>query len=372
MTEIRAAVLVDGQQELALQALSIEEPREGEVLVRVVATGICHTDMVLRDAGITGRPVVLGHEGAGVVERLGAGVTGFAVGDRVAISFAHCGACKHCEQDKPSYCELFFPLNYVAGRGDGSHSLSLDGQPVGSHIFGQSSFASYSVCPASNLVKVPEGFPLELAGPFGCGFQTGAGTVLNALQVPNGASIAVLGAGAVGLAAVAAAANIAGAGTVIAVDIHPERLQVATEVGATHTLDGRASDLDEQVRTICPGGVEFVIDTTARTAFVERWLPLMSLRGTLALVASYPQEDSFSFNAVTMMISGKRIIGVMEGDTDVQTFIPALMRHHIEGRFPMDKLVRYYDFADFNQAIHDAESGKTIKAVVRMPHPASE
>ncbi len=367
MTSIRAAVLWPGAEELSLEQLEIEEPREGEVLVKIVATGICHTDTVLRTAGILQPPAVLGHEGAGIVEKLGPGVTGFAVGDRVAISFAHCGSCKHCEQDLPGYCEQFFPLNYMGNRLDGSCGLKQGEQVVRSHVFGQSSFASHSLCPVSNLVKVPDDFPLELAGPFGCGFQTGAGAILNSLQVPAGASVAVLGAGAVGLAAVAAAALIAGAGTVIAVDIHASRLQVAAEVGATHTLNGADSDLAEQLMAICPGGVDYVLDTTGKTSFVSQWVPLLAMRGTLGLVASYPMAEDLAFNAVTFMISGKKVQGIMEGDSDIQGFIPQLMAHHTAGRFPVDKLVRYYDFDDINAAVAAAERGETIKAILRMP-----
>ncbi|MFV8817893.1 NAD(P)-dependent alcohol dehydrogenase [Haliea sp. E17] len=367
MKEIQAAVLWPGKRDLALEQLAIEAPREGEVLVRVVATGICHTDMVLRDAGITPRPVVLGHEGAGVVEEVGPGVSGFAAGDRVAISFAACGSCRHCEQDVPGYCEQFFPLNFFGARLDGSCGLEKDGEKVHSHVFGQSSFASHCLCPAASLVKVEEDFPLELAGPFGCGFQTGAGAVLNSLKVPAGASIAVLGAGAVGLAAVAAARHIAGAATVIAVDIHQERLEVAAAVGASHSLVGTADDLQEQVMAASPGGVDYVIDTTGKTAFAERWVPLLAARGTLALVASYPPEDAFSFNTVSLMTSGKKIVGVMEGDSDIVNFIPSLMAHFQAGRFPVDKLVRFYDLAEINQAIEDSERGATIKAIVRMP-----
>lgn len=367
MKDVRAAVLRPDSQALALETLSIEEPRAGEVLVRIVATGICHTDMVLRDAGITQRPVVLGHEGAGIVAKLGEGVSGFAVGDRVAISFASCGACKHCTNDAPAYCEQFFPLNFFGSRSDGSCGLASGEEQIHSHVFGQSSFATYSLCPASNLVKVDDDFPLELAGPFGCGFQTGAGAVLNSLQVPEGASLAVLGAGAVGLAAVAAARHIAGAGTVIAVDLHQERLDIAEQVGASHVINSGESDFAEALQAACPGGVDYVIDTTGKAAFAAQWVALLAPRGTLVLVASYPPEDMFAFNAVGLMTSGKKIQGVMEGDSDLKRFIPHLMAQFKAGKFPVDKLVRYYDFEDINQAVADSESGRTIKAIVRMP-----
>ncbi|TGD70389.1 NAD(P)-dependent alcohol dehydrogenase, partial [Mangrovimicrobium sediminis] len=273
--------------------------------------------------------------------------------------------CPCCARGAPAYCEQFFPLNFVGGRSDGSSGLSHDGAPVLSHFFGQSSFASHSLCAASALVRVPADFPLELAGPFGCGFQTGAGAVLNSLQVRPGSSVAVLGAGAVGLAAVCAAKHIAGATTVIAVDVQAGRLDVARELGASHALDA-GGDIETALRAICPRGVDYAIDTTGRIAVAEQWVGLLAAQGTLGLLASYGATDTLGVNAIGLMTAGKRIQGVMEGDSDIQTFIPQLMAHYQAGRFPVDRLVSYYDFEDINAAIAAAEGGTAIKAVLRM------
>lgn len=367
MKEVRAAVLWPGEPAFRLESLQLEEPRAGEVLVRIAATGICHTDMVMRDAKVTPRPIVLGHEGAGVVEQLGPGVGDLQVGDHVALSFASCGDCPSCHRAAPAYCDQFFNRNYLGCRADGSVSLSRAGQPVHSHFFGQSSFATHVVCARNSLVRVDDSLPLELVGPFGCGFQAGAGAVLNSFRVSRGASVMVLGSGAVGLAAVMAAAQIAGAATVIAVDRQEARLAVAREVGATHVINSDAGDFAAAVRAVAGAGVDFVIDTTGHIPLVESCPALLAPQGTLGLVAAYRLGSTMTFDLLNLMTGGRRIQGVMEGDTDIGTFIPALLEHYRQGRFPVDRLVRYYDFEQINAAIEASERGEVIKAVVRMP-----
>jgi aryl-alcohol dehydrogenase len=367
MTQAQAAVLRADINTFSIETVDLEDPRQGEVLVKIVATGICHSDMVLRDAKITKRPIVLGHEGAGIVTRVGAGVCEFKAGDRVAMSFAACGSCPSCQTSAPAYCAQFFPLNYFGSRLDGSTSISNAGERIGSHIFGQSSFATYAVCPAQNLVKVDDDISLEIAGPFGCGFQTGAGSVLNSLSVPRGASVMVLGAGAVGLSAVMAAAHIASAATVIAVDLHDTRLNLAMSVGASHKINGGAEHLEELVKAICPAGVDYIIDTTAYVPLAQRCVNLLASQGTMALVAAYPLDVKFNFDVSMFMATGRKIQGVMEGDSDIKEFIPRLLEHYKQGRFPVDRIIKYYDFADINQAIKDSERGTTIKAIIKMP-----
>jgi len=362
----QAAVLWPDRKDFSIESVVIEDPRPGEVLVKVVASGICHTDLVLRDMGVTARPVVLGHEGSGIVEKVGEGVTEFKAGDRVGMSFASCGECPSCRKNALAYCHEFFPLNFMGNRRDGSSSLSKNSQKIGSHVFGQSSFATRAICSPRNLVKVDDSVPLELVGPFGCGLQTGAGAVLNSLKVQKGASVMVLGAGVVGLAAVMAAANIAEANRVIAVDLHAARLEVASSVGATHVVSSASGDLAKQIREICPAGVDYIFDTTGHLPLVEECIELLAIQGTLGMIASYAPGKRLSFDAVMFMITGKKIQGVVEGDSDIKTFIPQLLDYYKRGLFPIEKIVRFYDLADINQAVEDAERGETIKAVVRM------
>jgi aryl-alcohol dehydrogenase len=240
---IRAAVLREPGRPLRIEKLEMEGPREDEVLVRLVASGICHTDIDFCDSGGVG-PAVLGHEGAGVVERLGKSVKGVRVGDHVVLSYQSCGQCRACRGDQPADCQRFYEANFGFQRLDGSKALESSG--VRGHFFGQSSFATHTLATMRNLVKVPRTLPLELLAPLGCGLQTGAGTVMNSLAVKAGSSIAVFGAGAVGLAAVMAA-RIVGARTIIAVDIKPLRLKLALQLGATHTINNRRGDLAQSL-----------------------------------------------------------------------------------------------------------------------------
>ncbi|HEY0276477.1 MAG TPA: alcohol dehydrogenase catalytic domain-containing protein, partial [Paenirhodobacter sp.] len=230
---IRAAVVRDAGGPFILEEARLDAPRRGEVLVRVVATGMCHTDMVIRDQLYpVPLPIVLGHEGSGVIEALGDGVEGLEPGDHVVMTFLPCGRCRACLEGAPASCENFNAHNFAGARTDGSHACSeSDDHPINDRFFGQSSFATHAIADARNVVKVRKDAPLELLGPLGCGIQTGAGAVLNALPVGAGSSFVVFGAGAVGLSAVMAA-RVAGATTIIAVDLVASRLDLALEIGA--------------------------------------------------------------------------------------------------------------------------------------------
>lgn len=367
MNMAQAAVLWPGAKDLAIETLEIDNPRADEVLVKVIASGICHTDMVMRDQGVpTPQPVVLGHEGAGIVEKVGDQVSAFKPGDRVAMSFATCGSCPSCAKAAPAYCYEFFPLNFFGIRSDGSTSLRKRDRAIHSHIFGQSSFSSHVVCSQRNLVKVPDAVPLEIAGPFGCGFQTGAGAVLNSIKVAEGSSVLVLGAGAVGMSAVMAAAYIAKAKTVITADLNPERLALAKTIGGTHTVLGNDADFAEKIRQICPNGVDTIIDTTGFLPLVEPCVHLLAPKGTLGLVAAYRADAKLTLDVMPFMSTGKKVQGIVEGDTDITTFIPQLLHYYKQGLFPVEKLITYFDFADINDAIEQSETGKVIKAIVRM------
>lgn len=364
--QITAAVTRSPSGPFSLETLEIEPPRAGEVLVRVVATGVCHTDMVMRDQHLpTPQPVVLGHEGAGVVERVGPGVTKVAVGDHVVMTFNSCGRCSACSDHAPTYCHEFFPRNFIGAREDGSSGLSRDGEVIHANIFGQSSFATFSLCHERNAVKVDKAAPLERLGPLGCGVMTGAGTVMNALKVPAGRSLAVFGAGVVGLSAVLAAKAI-GAGPIIAVDINPERLALALELGADHALDGAEGGVVEKIQAITGTGAHFSLDTTANLTVMRQAVDCLGARGVCGLVGASRMGDELALDAVSVMSGGKVVRGVVEGDADPDVFIPELIALHQAGRFPFDRLVRFYPLSDINQAVADAEFGRVIKPVVRM------
>jgi aryl-alcohol dehydrogenase len=334
----------------------MEGPRPDELLVRLVGSGICRTDIDLCDYGAgVADAVVLGHEGAGVVELVGGRVEGFKPGDHVVLSYQSCGQCPPCLAGRPSGCRRFYELNFGFQRLDGSNALARSG--VRGHFFGQSSFATYALATARNLVPVAKDLPLEMLAPLGCGLQTGAGTVMNSLGVRAGTSIAVFGTGSVGLAAIMAA-RIVGADPIIGVDIRPKRLQLALELGATHAMDSRRGRIAGRIARITGRGVDYVVETTGSPEMQQIAIDALNPKGTVALLTGEPGTDGLS--------EGRRTLGIIQGDAVPQRFIPELIALHRAGRFPFDRLLRYYEFDGINQAMADARRGRTIKPVLRM------
>lgn len=367
--QIRAAVNRIAGEPPVIEDVLIDDPREGEVRIAIRAVGVCHTDMVMRDGHVpVPRPMVLGHEGAGVVEQVGPGVTGLQPGDHAILSFDSCGHCVSCRDDAPAYCHNWFPMNFGGGRADGSTALQTrDGTPIHSHVFGQSSFATHAIVHERNAVKVDKALPLELLGPLGCGIQTGAGSVLNVLKPRPGSSLAVIGTGAVGISAIMAA-RIAGASTIVALDLNADRVQLARQLGATHGFKADDAGMaDHAAAAGCPAGFDYILDTTGSPAVCNAAIPALAPRGELALVGAYPPGVPVEADASFMMSGGRVVRGIVEGGADPQTFIPELIAHYQAGRFPFDRLVRYFDFADIAAAIEAGESGKVIKPIVRMP-----
>jgi aryl-alcohol dehydrogenase len=354
---VRAAVLRRRGAPLQLEVLALEAPRADEVRVRLVACGICRTDVDLCDEWrAADGAVVLGHEGAGVVEQVGAQVRAVRRGDHVVLSYQSCGRCGPCRAGRPAACRRFEIANFGFQRLDGSNAL---GGGVRGHFFGQSSFATHALATERNIVRVSKRLPLALLAPLGCGLQTGAGTILNSLGVPRGASVAIFGTGAVGLAAVMAA-RIAGAAPIIGIDIVPKRLRLARELGAAHTIDSRRADVAARVRAIA-GAVDYALEITGDPALGRLALALLTPRGTLALIATPDAAPARSH--------GRKVLGIAEGDAVPQQFIPRLIRLWQAGRFPFDRLVRFYPFERINQALTDLRRGTTIKPVLRISDP---
>jgi aryl-alcohol dehydrogenase len=363
MVSARAAVLRSTDTPFSFEEVTVGAPEPDELLVRIVATGLCHTDLAVVHGHLPSPfPVVLGHEGAGVVEAVGDAVRDFAVGDHVALSFAACGHCANCRAGRPAYCLDFMAQNFGGAREDGSLTLSSESGEIHGSFFGQSSFASYALVAARNAVKVPESADLNLVGPLGCGIQTGAGTVLNALRLPAGSSIVVSGAGAVGLSAVMAA-KAAGAATIIAVDVLKERLETALELGATHAVDGSTEDTVARILELTDGtGAEYAVDTTAVPAVVSSILTATRFGATVALLGVGKPDAALPLG----LTSGKTILGVVEGDAVPQSFIPRLLAMQAAGEFPFERLIATYPFEDLDKAIADTQSGAAVKAVLTM------
>ncbi|SER30951.1 NAD(P)-dependent alcohol dehydrogenase [Sphingobium sp. YR768] len=364
---VRAAVVREKGGEFLLENVRLGAPKPTEVLVRVVASGVCHTDMVVRNQDFTAPlPMILGHEGSGVVEAIGSDVTTIAPGDHVVMTYMSCGLCDTCESGHPAHCEHMGPLNFGGGRLDGTSSATDEhDHPVHDHFFGQSAFAEYALANERNVVRVPKDVPLELLGPLGCGIQTGAGSVLNALKVRAGSSFVAFGTGAVGLSAIMAA-KVAGATTIIAVDVNPARLALARELGATHIINSREVDATETVREITGGGADFALEASGRPEVLRQAIDSLGIFGTCGIVGATKEGTEVAFNVNDVMIPGRRIMGIVQGDVVAKTFIPVMIDLYKQGRFPFDRLVRFYDFTDINQAIEDSERGVTIKPILRI------
>lgn len=367
-TQARAAICHGNSAPFEIAEITLDDLRPDEILVRMVASGICHTDLAVRDAQLpTPLPAVLGHEGAGIVEAIGAEVDVAAVGDRVIMSFNSCGECPNCDISAPTYCYNFFPHNFSGARADGSATITRDGQQVSGNFFGQSSFASHAIAHQANVVKVPDSakdIPLENLAPIGCGLMTGAGAVLRSMDVRAGMPIAVFGVGTVGLAAIMAA-KIAGASPIIAVDMHDSRLALAQELGATHIFNA-ADDAMGEIAKAVPQGLGYALDTTGVKSVIEGVFPLIAPKGILGLVGASSPADDLVLNESALMGGGKRVIGILGGDSDVGEFLCELIAYHQNGKFPFDKLIRHFDFADINEAIEASESGEVVKPVLRI------
>jgi len=299
--------------------------------------------------------VVLGHEGAGVVEKVGKKVKSLKRGDPVVLSYQSCGRCRQCRSGHPAHCQHFYEANFGFQRLDGSNSLQRSG--VRGHFFGQSSFATHSLATERNLVKVSKDLPLEVLSPLGCGLQTGAGTVMNSLKVSKGGSIAVFGTGSVGLAAVMAA-RLVGAYPIIGVDIKPKRLQLALQLGATHTIDNRRQDVSARIGDITGSGVDYVVETTASPQMHQLAIDVLNPRGVVALLTGESGTDSLP--------EGRKTLGIIQGDAVPQEFIPKLIQLYKAGQFPYNRLLKFYDFSEINKAIADSKRGDTIKPVLRI------
>ncbi len=363
MIEVTAAVSRPGNAEPQLEKLRLETPRPGEMRVRIVACGICHTDLHEHPGRMAPQPIVLGHEGAGVVEEVGEAVRGFAVGDHVILSGSSCGECPSCRENRPTYCDLAMPHCFGGKRLDGSTALSEGDEKVHSHFFGQSSFSTQAIVPERTAVKVPAHLPLEKLGPLGCGVVTGSGAVIEALKVGYGDTIAIFGTGGVGLSAVMAA-RLVGARRIVAVDLLPDRLELARELGATDTVLASDDNLVEQLRGITGRGLDYTLNTTNVPSVHSVALDSLAMNGTAAFVAA--PRGEWSPQMFAMLAGGRMLRGVLGGDADPRLFLPKLIDYWEQGRFPFDRLLRFYDFADIGQAFSDLASGKVIKPVLRM------
>jgi aryl-alcohol dehydrogenase len=365
--KIEAAVSREGSAFPQIETVDIDAPRAGEVLVRIVAAGICHTDLSAHAGGnrggLTPKPIVLGHEGAGIVEHIGKGVTTLKVGDRVVMSGNSCGVCPSCRRNYPSYCHEVLPRNFGGLRPDGTSALRQGGERIFGQFFGQSSFARYAIAPERTAVKVPDDVPLDVMAPLGCGVITGTGAVINSLGVGAGDSMAVFGVGGVGLSAVMAA-RIVGATHIIAVDINPGRLALALELGATASINPSERNPVETIKDITRYGANYSFNTTQAPEIWDAAVDCLTMRGIAGFVTA--PRGVWAPTLFPMLATGKSIKGILGGDAAPQIFIPMLVEYYRQGRLPLERLIKFYQFEDIAAAFKDTSVGETVKPVLRM------
>jgi aryl-alcohol dehydrogenase len=370
---ITAAVMerADGKlprRKIRLEEVELDPPRAGEVLIQVSSAGVCGTDRgCIHGLEPYPTPGVLGHEGAGIVMEVGQGVSTVKPGDRVMMGFPFCGTCRTCRRGDMRYCEKGALLSFSGFRLDGSGGMRRpNGEPLAARFFQQSSWASHTLALESQLARVPDGLDLDLTGPYGCSISTGAGAVLNELRPEPGASIAVFGTGNVGLAAIMAA-RLSGATKIIAIDKVPERLALARELGATHSLEHGAETVAE-LKALTDNRLDYSIEATNGANLVTEAVTALGIRGTCAMVGGAKMTAMLKANHPDVLLQGKRVIGVLGGGGQTPQFLESLMELQRQGRFPLEKLVRFYEFADINRAIDDSDEGTTVKPVLRMAH----
>jgi len=365
--EIKAAVVKEKNGKLHIEKVNLANPKNDEVLVKIVATGVCHTDEHARNGVYKALPfpAVLGHEGAGIIEKIGEGVTDFSVGDHVVLSYPYCGKCENCLQGRPTQCIHLGELYFGGRMEDGTTRLSLDGKPLAA-LFNQGSFATYCVVNRRSLVKVNKNVDLRIMGPLGCGFQTGAGCVLNVLKPEPASSIVIFGTGSVGMAAIMAA-KVANCYPIIAVDIVEARLNTALEVGATHVVNSaKTNDLLNSLREIVGSrGVDYVFDNTAAEVCIKTGLLLMH-RGSVG--ANVGGGKTVTLDPWSKyMTGGKTWCAVTEGNSVAPVFIPRLIKMYELGKFPIDKLVKFFPLEQINEAFEANLTGTVIKPIILMP-----
>jgi aryl-alcohol dehydrogenase len=360
----RAAILSQPNTPLTVADVEVGEPKFGEVLVRMVASGVCQTDVgVIHGKIPLPLPAVLGHEGSAVVEAVGPGVAKLQVGDHVIIdAVTHCGRCTLCLTGRPFLCPDM-TNGFLGGvMPDGTKRLRRGNEEL-SQFFWQSSFAAHSVIPERIAVKVPKDLPLEKLAPLACGVQTGSGAVLNTAGVGTGDTVAVIGCGGVGLSAVMAA-RLARALRIIAVDFFDQRLQLARELGATDTISARGTNVVQEIQKLTGGGVDYSFECIGKPETVRQAVDCVRGGGTAVISGVCAPGAEVPIDGLGLL--GRTVIGNVEGSAVPAEYIPKLVEYWRRGEFPFDKMTtRTYALKDINQAVEDMGRGDVIKPIIR-------
>lgn len=360
----RGAVLFEAGRALEVCDIDVAPPRAGEVLVKMAAAGVCHTDLhVMQGKLAAPLPAVLGHEGAGVVAEVGPGVTSLEAGDRVVPLWRlSCGRCECCRRGKPALCPEGTRIRNTGRLPDGTSRLSHRGQEI-RHYAGVSTFCEYSVVPEGALLKLEHDVPLDRAALLGCAVVTGVGAVTHAARVQPGDTVAVFGAGGVGLNVIQGA-RAAGAATIVAIDLHPAKLDLARAFGATHTIEARGETTVESVRLVTDGrGVDFAFDAVGSPLTVRQGFDVLARAGKLVVLGISREEVSLPLGP--MVFEERQVVGSFYGSGRPREDIPALAEMYLQGKLKLDELLtRRYRLDEINEAFAALDRGEVARSVV--------
>ena len=364
----KAAILFEVGQRLDIREVDVAKPRAGEVLVRMAVGGICHSDLHVMTGHLSAPiPSILGHEGAGTVVEVGSGVTSVRPGDNVIPLWRlSCGECEYCTAARPALCAVGLKIRSTGRLLDGSSRFSLNGSEI-KHFLGVSTFSEYTVILEKALVKVPKDIPLQQAALLGCAVITGIGAVTNAARVKPGSQVAVFGSGGVGLNVIQGAA-LAGAEKIIAVDLLDNKLEMARQFGATHTVNASACDPVEQVRSLTEQkGVDYAFEVIGLPKTVRQAFDSLAKRGETIVLGVTPLETEVSIPIMPLIFEEKVIKGSVYGSSRPRIDIPKLMNLYRAGKLKLDELVtRTYSFDQINEAYAALERGEVARTVVLM------
>lgn len=362
----RAAVLFEVGKPLELCEVDVDPPREGEVLIRMAAGGVCHSDLhAMTGHLVAPLPAILGHEGAGVVAEVGPGVRSLKPGDHVVPLWRlSCGQCEYCTAERPALCPAGTQIRMTGRLLDGTTRFRFRGQEI-KHFAGVSAFSEYTVVPEGAALRIPEDLPLDRAALLGCAVITGVGAVIHCARVRPGSSVAVFGAGGVGLNVIQGA-HLAGASTIIAVDVVERKLGFARQFGASHTVDARAGDPVAQVRALTGGrGVDYAFEVVGTPATMRQAYDCLAKRGVAVVVGVSPMTAEVAVPVMSLVFEERVLTGSLYGSSRPRLDIPRLVELYRGGRLKLDELLtRTYPFAEINEAYAALERGEVARSVV--------
>ncbi len=362
----KAAILFEVGKKLDLREVEVAPPKSGEVLIKMAAAGICHSDLHVMTGHLDAElPAILGHEGSGIVAGVGPGVSSLKPGDHVIPLWRlSCGVCEYCSDGRPALCAEGLQIRKTGRLLDGSTRFKLGGKEI-KHFAGVSSFSEYSVIPEKAVLKIPDDFPLDRAALLGCGVITGVGAVVNAARVKPGSSVAVIGTGGVGINVIQGAA-IAGAEKIIAVDVLPNKLEFARQFGATHTVNAKETNPVEAIRALTGGrGVDYAFEVIGLPATIRQAYDSLKKRGLAVVVGVTPMTMEVSVPIMTLVFEERTLTGSIYGSSRPLIDIPLLINMYKAGKLKLDELLtRRYPFSQINEAYEALERGEGIRSVV--------